>query len=595
MAQDSFPDFNDILRDGVIGVVGQINPEGLPVGGVLGFVIGLVWPATDTSTKTWESIKEYAEKLVKRAIDDAHFEDLNNRIEGIKNVANAYRREPMGASNKGGHLTSLLTALDLFEPDFFSKRNPERMFPLFTSFATLRVFALAEQALYYEQVYGTPDTNAAAHLEELRSTIKKYTTAAQALFDRLCLWRFGLLKVEWYDEYRFAAPSDTAWRITDEYDGFTVDASDHYVNATVGARVAAINKDFVEGLHNTLAVARLWAYADPTTPRPLVSKVSVDGPFGGASGTAFDDKPPGGSSRITRIRVRHGGVVDLIELFYDGTSAGAHGNRTGGSESVLDLADDEWVVQASGRSGLFVDQIRFTTNKDRTIGGGGDGGTPFSSGRTRWVDARLVRVTGRSDEHRVAQLSFEWKHTGADVPRYVPSYKLDAKPLKANRLLHLKAPNGKYLSSLVEEFSGRAAANEYFPTMGATAVGLEFHVPAGQVGQTLSDRQRVWVVTSERKAKGYDYLGKFSSENVYYYAFTPADGFGSGFLSPEERAQGDKRQVWEVIKVIPSDGEVMFGEHIYLRNVRERTYLCPSDNGYLSSHRQPCAWLVEAA
>lgn len=95
------------------------------------------------------------------------------------------------------------------------------------------------------------------------------------------------------------------------------------------------------------------------------------GAIGGIAGAVFVDEPPS-TSRISHINVRNGqgGVVDCLELFHDGKSAGAHGNPGGGDLSELSLGEDETIVEIWGRCGLFVDQLHFNTNKDRTVGGG---------------------------------------------------------------------------------------------------------------------------------------------------------------------------------------------------------------------------------
>jgi len=47
------------------------------------------------------------------------------------------------------------------------------------------------------------------------------------------------------------------------------------------------------------------------------------------------------------------------------------------SES-LDLDEDEYLVKLDGTQGDLMDSFRVTTNKGRTIKGGGDGGGPAS-------------------------------------------------------------------------------------------------------------------------------------------------------------------------------------------------------------------------
>jgi hypothetical protein len=589
MSADLMPQFNDILRDGVIGVVDGLTAE-LPGGGVLGLIIGLLWPESDHSQETWNSIKKYAEELVAGAIDEARVNVQSDRLSGFKKVAESYRDTSMSQAQKGQRLTSLLSDLELFEPDFWNSQNPEKMFPLFTTFGTLWIFALTEQAFFYDKVYHEVDADAAKHLALLRREIKKYTDAAQAMFDRLLAWRFGLLEVQEY-QWLSATQSESEWTLVDRYGkGFTVSsgrggdwgyrfhnpAGQAQIELIAANRVAEINGDFVENLQALLGVAQMWQYADPTVPRPLSRwVVTSQGPVGGIAGTVFEDRPPKDTSRITRIRIRYAQVVDYLELFHDGVSAGGHGNPQGGTQYDLDLAEDEWVVGMSGRTGLFVDALAFTTNKGRTVGGGGNGGQPFSArGNDSWTETRLFSLGGRSDSRRLTALHPTWQHRSSLQP-YVASYKRNGQPIPALRDIRLRAKDGTFVGDLVEEYSGRAAANEYFPKVRPGGVGIQLRPrETGATPAGFADRSEVSLRTSETKANGYDALAKYTSANLYYYTYSA----------------GDLRQLWMILKTIPSDGPVLFGESFYLRNMEECAYMYPTDDGYLGIRLEPYAW-----
>src|SRR5258707_14287057 len=120
------PQFNDTLRSGVLTLISKINIEGVPVGGILSYVIGLLWPESDTSENTWLSIKNYAEAMMDHKLDKARTERLTNRLQGLQSIARTYAETSMTSEQKGQLLTSLMTHLLVIEPDFWYARNPEQ-------------------------------------------------------------------------------------------------------------------------------------------------------------------------------------------------------------------------------------------------------------------------------------------------------------------------------------------------------------------------------------------------------------------------------------------------------------------------------------
>lgn len=576
MTQDPLPPFNDELREGVLGLVGEINVDGLPVGGVLSYIIGLFWPTGDTSEQTWKAIKKYAEEMVDKKIDAERVEDLTVRLDGLKGVAQTYKDTSFGSAQKGQHLTNLLDDLTLFEGDFWRDKNsPEQMFPLFSTFGTLWIFAKAEQALFYDKVYLEPDKDKDRHMQSLRDDIARYTAHAQTTFDSLLAWRFGQLAVDlqWVGTWG----TDRSYHFTDGYDGFSVGAANRWEGELYAAnRTAQINGDFVETLQALLAVAQMWAFTDPAVPKPAKQTVvSGQGPIGSSiAGTVFFDKPTV-TSRITQVRVRHGqgGVVNCLEMSYDGQSAGTHGAAGDGELSELPLAEDETIVGLQGRCGLFVDQLTFVTNKGHTVGGGGSGGNPFEAkGHPSWKDVSLFAMGGRADDLRVTVLYPLWRHQ-ADVPPYTPLYKRTGRAATSNANIQLKATDGRYLSSLEESYSGTAGSNEYFPKMGATPVTLQMQL-LGQAAGDLTDHASVHLWTSEPTAKDYPYLGKYKAGDVYYYTLDASDG----------------RQQWVLEKMIPSEGPVLVGEKVYLRNVDNDWYLMPDTTDFVATQSAPYPW-----
>ena len=236
---------------------------------------------------------------------------------------------------------------------------------------------------------------------------------------------------------------------------------------------------------------------DPSVPPPVAEyRLTGERPWGGGAllGSQFADTPESMSSRITKIRLHHGsGVVLSLEVFYDGKSAGVHGDASQGEVAELELADDEYVVGVSGRHGDHLDSIEFTTNKQRTVGGGGPGGEPYSARGHDWDGTSLFSVGGRNDDRRVTGLSLQWKHLSS-MPDYVVSLKRDGKPIVPSTNIHLKArgPDASdptFVSALEETYDGPSARQEYFPRHGSDPVALQLRLPNG--GENLSNKDAV--------------------------------------------------------------------------------------------------------
>lgn len=122
------------------------------------------------------------------------------------------------------------------------------------------------------------------------------------------------------------------------------------------------------------------------------------GTFGGGGGGAFNEVINECAATIRRIRIRHGGVIDGIQITYrlsngQDYTAGHHGGR-GGGESVIDVNVNggEKIIGVFGQSGSLVDRLGFITNHGRIFGPyGGCGGGHF-----RVNSCHIRGVYGRS-------------------------------------------------------------------------------------------------------------------------------------------------------------------------------------------------------
>lgn len=105
------------------------------------------------------------------------------------------------------------------------------------------------------------------------------------------------------------------------------------------------------------------------------------GAAGGNGGEAFHDQhlPPG--TRVIGVKIRHGDLVDAVELLYktaDGMveSLGRHGGDGGGEDTFL-LNRGEYIKGIKGTTGEFVVSMTIITNqRESPKYGGTDGEGP---------------------------------------------------------------------------------------------------------------------------------------------------------------------------------------------------------------------------
>lgn len=124
----------------------------------------------------------------------------------------------------------------------------------------------------------------------------------------------------------------------------------------------------------------------------------VTNSYGGSGGSAF------APDYIQSLAIRTGSEVDAIII--NGTR---HGGDGGSQSTTLIFDSDEYINEITIRSGSRVDKLEFKTNKGRSIGGGGSGGSP-----TTLTGIRVIAIGGRSGS-RLDQIEITY------VENYQPS------------------------------------------------------------------------------------------------------------------------------------------------------------------------------
>jgi hypothetical protein len=120
---------------------------------------------------------------------------------------------------------------------------------------------------------------------------------------------------------------------------------------------------------------------------------------GGDGGDPFDDVDINlylqKQTRISALQLRSGAEIDKLITSYQDADGNAwttqHGGGGGGLSQVLTILPGQFVTRIDGRTGARVDRLLYTLSDGRTLGGGGNGGSPFD-----WSAAAADIVLGFS-------------------------------------------------------------------------------------------------------------------------------------------------------------------------------------------------------
>ena len=149
-------------------------------------------------------------------------------------------------------------------------------------------------------------------------------------------------------------------------------------------------------------------------------------PYGGEGGTKFE---PIIITDNMSIGLRAGSRVDQIRLGRN--ELGHNGGKDKGS---IQLRNDEYIKRVEVRAGREVDYVKFTTNLDRTLEGGGSGGQE----QKLLENIRVIAIGGRAGD-RVDKLKIKY------ISNYEPSIVVKGEE-SASFILSFTAPFQKFTS-----------------------------------------------------------------------------------------------------------------------------------------------------
>ncbi|EWZ31317.1 uncharacterized protein FOBCDRAFT_281031 [Fusarium oxysporum Fo47] len=333
------------------------------VGGLLSGLLSALWPDPENKGLVWEDIED-------------------KMTEGLHKVMRDYLDQESGSVEKGQYFTSLVTALSPDQPFYFDDKTPCDNLAYFVSVGTLQLTVLREQHLFYSQIYGHEDHQAAKHKKDLEDAAKKYLTTRNQIVAECLKYHKDQIKEEWHEKdagyfNANAVSLKNPLRKVDEL--FKWDDMSPLGKYKFQCRrkqfqtwLDAGYKAQVEAL---LSPSFSWPLYFPTPHADLRSENSAHpGWMGDGANLSisydvcyFDHEDLFRKhGPITKVILHAGDRLDGIELWYGDQKADIRGAKSGYQQKTLELKTGEMItgLWANGGSDVLTAMKLSTTSQD---------------------------------------------------------------------------------------------------------------------------------------------------------------------------------------------------------------------------------------
>ncbi|CDW82309.1 ricin b lectin [Stylonychia lemnae] len=379
-------------------------------------------PAQPDYDAIWKNIKDRVESLCKDLISDEYANELEKRLQGLKNDLQLYQQTSFGSPQKGQYMTNLLSYIAESEPFFFDNRNPEKTMPYFTQMGTITMTVHREQLANFRNIYGQDDIDQQQHIADLKNKISGYVTAGQTMYDTAVNWRAGFIRFQKTDHTVIL--HDIEFFFIDDKTGTKTslgsDSGDFPVSESRAREAYEAEKDkvlnaFRAELDQIVLPSQKWQYFDSTLyPMPYEPQKKqqfvYSGPFGQGMSSGekdFDDlnlfKTNGSPSKIL---VRGGSRIDAVQFTYGTIDGPLHGGISGGPNTI-NLGMDRKIIKVGVHAGQAVDGLTFFTDNGDRHDYGGRGGNYYEIAAPV-QGAYLAAIQGKQGSHSIEAITFVW-------------------------------------------------------------------------------------------------------------------------------------------------------------------------------------------
>lgn len=405
------------------------------IGSGLSILVRGLWPDVNNRDQVWGSFQNYLNQSIAGVYWQLSYEFLNDTLESLFKAADDFLSIADDAHQaKADAFKNLYNEVNNNESYFVNKEAPEKRFSFLVPFATLRLATLQENLRNYAYYYGSEPSQAEVDrlTSEIRASIDLYQGLLGDARDRILNRRVQLIVTD--DDYLIDLYNG---RRTVMYEPKTLDSRRIYAE-TVWNELAL-------RLDQHIAVSQLWPHFDPEVTGPVQPPVLeyVTGPKGYFWYDIPDFSQVAEDGKITRVDLwtYTGGPnppqQNGLELYIDGAGRGRVGGE-GGTQTTLDLASDEVVVDISGTVDLRY--LRFTSNLGNEVAAGTSAGADdfqFAA-LPGTINARVVGVSGSAGGYpgdpasfyNVKAISAHWRCElpldSEGVPRSAPATRAEA-------------------------------------------------------------------------------------------------------------------------------------------------------------------------
>ncbi|GBB93608.1 hypothetical protein RclHR1_00220042 [Rhizophagus clarus] len=332
-----------------------------------------------------ENIFTQINDRAKEIISKEYINEIDNQIKNLQPIKKLLLEYLVIQKDKRTiHIKSLVENCNSFFQDLLKNENIIYLIPFTITFAIVHLTILRESIKLKMPNFG---------IDELKKIISQYQVHFTNSFDRFFMWRMNQIETETLISndsnskslFSFRANGEVKDNISNKTVNYIAKSSDKLVFTRVFdlIKLRMLNEAKAKLMEMFLPIFSLDKFIPNNKPSCEPFKISSFwiGPYGvdtfpdgqhnlddnrGLFYNISEDDP----GVITKIKLRHGSLIDSMQIFYEDGRIGRIGNGTGGREhTISDLDESSYIIAANLKfGGGLLCSIEFFFNDGKTTG-----------------------------------------------------------------------------------------------------------------------------------------------------------------------------------------------------------------------------------